>query len=217
MDSRWLMAFFTAVTPASILAGRTTGARLRAKCFGSILFKGNVVTTGGGVQRILMAVAVLCALTGGARAADSAVTPGAIVIERPTLLSLGFEWKISGDDNRNAVVAVTFRKAGESKWRNALPLFRMSGEFIAGPKPQFGGLNYYNYTVPPAFAGSVLNLQPDTEYEMHFAMRDPDGVNCEAEKTVTVRTRKTPAAAAGGHVYHVYPFSHKAALGPNEF
>jgi hypothetical protein len=63
----------------------------------------------------------------------------------------------------------------------------------------------------------VLNLQPDTEYEVHFAMSDPDGVRGEAEKTVTVRTRKQPAPAAGGHVYHVYPFSHKAPLGPNEF
>jgi len=97
-------------------------------------------------------------MAGGARAANNAVTPGDVVIERPTLLSLGFEWKISGDDNRNATVAVTYRKTGESKWRAALPLFRMGGEFIAGPKPQFGGLNYYNYTVPPAFASSVLNL-----------------------------------------------------------
>ena len=127
------------------------------------------------MRRLLLAVAVLCALAGGARAADNAVTPGDLVIERPTLLSLGFEWKISGDDNRNAAVAVTYRKAGESKWRDALPLFRMGGEFIAGPKPQFGP-NYYNYTVPPGFAGSVLNLEPDTEYEVHFAMRDPDGV-----------------------------------------
>ena len=169
------------------------------------------------MRRVLVAVAVLCAMAGGARAADNAVTSGDVVIERPTLLSLGFEWKISGDDNRNATVAVTYRKPGESKWRAALPLFRMGGEFIAGPKPQFGGLNYYNYTVPPAFAGSVLNLEADTEYEVHFAMRDPDGVNGEAEKTVTVRTRKMPAPARGGQVYQVYPFSHKAPLGPNEF
>lgn len=172
---------------------------------------------GNGVQRILLAIAVLCVLAGGARAADNAVTSGDFVIERPTLLSLGFEWKISGDDNRNAVVDVTYRKTGDSKWRKALPLFRMGGEFIAGPKPQFGGLNYYNYIVPPGFAGSVLNLQPDTEYEVHFAMRDPDGVKGDAEKTVTVRTRKVPAPAAGGHVYQVWPFSHKAPLGPNEF
>ncbi|HEX4273449.1 MAG TPA: hypothetical protein VHZ32_18805 [Rhizomicrobium sp.] len=169
------------------------------------------------MQRILLAISVLCALAGAAHAADNAVTPGDFVIERPTLLSLGFEWKISGDDNRNAVVDVTYRKTGESKWRKALPLFRMGGEFIAGPKPQFGGLNYYNYTVPPAFAGSVLNLQPDTEYEVHFAMHDPDGAKGEAEKTVTVRTRRVPAPAAGGHVYQVWPFSHKGPLGPDEF
>lgn len=167
--------------------------------------------------RILLAIAVLFVAAGGAHAADNAVTPGNFVVERPTLLSLGFEWKISGDDNRNAMVAVTYRKAGESKWRVALPLFRVGGEFIAGPKPEFGGLNYYNYTVPPAFAGSVLDLQPDTEYEVHFAMRDPDGVNGATDKTVTVRTRNAPAPASGGHVYHVYPFSHKGPLGPNEF
>ena len=58
----------------------------------------------------------------------------------------------------------------------------MGGEFIAGPKPQYGVLNYYNYTVPPAFAGSVLNLEPDTEYEVHFVMSDPDGVAARRKK-----------------------------------
>jgi len=169
------------------------------------------------MRRLFWALLAVGVAAGAALADDKAVTPGAFVIERPTLLSLGFEWKISGDDNRNAAVAVTYRIRGESNWRPALPLFRMGGEFIAGPKPQYGGLNYYNYTVPPAFAGSVLNLQPDTEYEVHFAMSDPDGVRGAAEKTVTVRTRKLPAPAADGHVYHVYPFSHKAPLGPDAF
>jgi hypothetical protein len=167
------------------------------------------------MRQLLLAVAVFFGLAGGARA-ENAVAPGAFVIERPTLLSLGFEWKISGDDNRNAVVAVSYRKAGEHNWLKALPLFRMGGEFIAGPKPQYGP-NYYNFTVPPGFAGSVLNLQPDTDYEVHFVMSDPDGVKGEAEKTVTVRTRAVPKPAGGGNVYHVYPYSHKAPLGPNEF
>jgi len=167
--------------------------------------------------RIVLAIAVLCMAAGTARAADNAVTPGAFIVERPTLLSLGFEWKISGDENRNASVSVTYHRVGESLWQKALPLFRMGGEFIAGPKPEYGGLNYYNYTVPPGFAGSVLNLQPDTEYEVHFAMRDPDGVNGEAEKTVSLRTRKMPSPAAGGHVYQVWPFSHKGPLGPDQF
>lgn len=169
------------------------------------------------MQRIALAMAAVCALAGGAQAADNVVTSGTFVIERPTLLSLGFEWKISGDDNRNAAVIVTYRKTGQAMWRQALPMLRMGGEFIAGPKPQYGGLNYYDYTVPPAFAGSVLGLQPDTAYDVHFTMRDPDGVNGEAEKTVTVRTRAIPRAAAGGHVYQVWPFSHKDKLGPDEF
>ncbi len=169
------------------------------------------------MQRIALAMAAVCALAGSAQAADNAVTSGTFVIERPTLLSLGFEWKISGDDNRNAAVIVTYRKTGQATWRQALPMLRMGGEFIAGPKPQYGGLNYYNYTVPPAFAGSVLGLQPDTAYDVHFTMRDPDGVNGEAEKTVTVRTRAIPRPAAGGHVYQVWPFSHKDKLGPDEF
>ena len=165
------------------------------------------------MRRLLLAVAVFCGLAGAARA-ENAVAPGAFVIERPTLLSLGFEWKISGDDNRNAAVAVTYRKTGDAKWLKALPLFRMGGEFIAGPKPQYGP-NYYNFTVPPAFAGSVLNLQPDTEYEVHFVLSDPDGGG--GEKSATVRTRAVPKPASGGNVYHVYPYSHKAPLGPNEF
>jgi len=39
-------------------------------------------------------------------AADK-VTSGEFYAERPTLVSLGFEWSISGDDNRNAAVAVS--------------------------------------------------------------------------------------------------------------
>jgi hypothetical protein len=169
------------------------------------------------MRRIILLTALICGLAGRAEAADNAVTPGPFIVERPTLKSLGFEWKISGDDNRDAAVVVTYRKSGDAGWRQALPLFRVGGEFIAGPKPQYGSLNYYDYTVPPGFAGSVLNLQPNTEYEVHFAMRDPDGVIGVAEKTVTVRTRAVPRPAAGGHVYQVYPFSHKGALGPNEF
>jgi hypothetical protein len=144
------------------------------------------------------------------------VISGDFIIERPTLLSLGFEWKISGDANRNAAVAVTWRKKGEAQWHKGLPLFRMGGEYIAGPKPQFGP-NYYRYTVPPAFAGSVLSLAPDTEYEVHFVLTDPDGVTGPAVQDATVRTRKVPAPATGGNVYHVYPFSHKAPLKANEF
>lgn len=139
-------------------------------------------------------------------------TVGAFIVERPTLLSLGFEWKIQGDANRNAAVAVTYRKKGESAWRKALPLMRMQHEFIPGPKPQYGDVNYYNYTVPNMFAGSILNLQPDTDYECHFVLSDPDGVSGAREQAVTVHTRPVPQPASGGHIYHVYPFGYKGKM-----
>src|SRR5499426_2950293 len=50
--------------------------------------------------------------------------------EPPTLISLGFEWRIDGDDNRNATVAVSYRKKGESAWKEGLPLLRIGNERI---------------------------------------------------------------------------------------
>jgi hypothetical protein len=50
------------------------------------------------------------------------VVAGEFVVDPPTLINLGFEWFIEGDDNRNAAVEVRFRKLGDAAWRPALPL-----------------------------------------------------------------------------------------------
>ena len=132
------------------------------------------------------------------RAAD-AVSPGRFVVERPTLICLGFEWQIAGDDNRNAMVEVSYRKAGDNNWKQGMPLFRLGGEKVF--RKDLG----LDYTAPEMFAGSILDLEPDTEYEARFQMRDPDGVSGEAVHTVKVRTRGEPKAAPDGRVLHVYP------------
>ena len=80
------------------------------------------------------------------------------IAEPPTLISLGFEWHIDGDDNRNATVAVSYRKKGESSWREGLPLLRIGNERI--------NENALQYVVPNGFAGSVFDLDPGTEYEL---------------------------------------------------
>src|SRR6185503_16270711 len=54
--------------------------------------------------------------------ANTRVTPGELVVDPPTLINLGFEWLIDGDANRNASVAVSYRKAGETAWQTAMPL-----------------------------------------------------------------------------------------------
>jgi hypothetical protein len=61
---------------------------------------------------------------------------------------------------------------------------------------------------PNMFAGSVLDLEPDTAYEVRFVMTDPDGVQGVAQRTLTVRTRAEPEPYAGGRVFHVYPHGH---------
>jgi hypothetical protein len=123
------------------------------------------------------------------------VKAGLLIVEPATLICLGFEWEIAGDENRNATVEVSYRKAGSASWQDALPLLRMGGEKIFRAP----------YTVPDRFAGSVLDLDPDTEYEVRLTMRDPDGVSGQAVRTTSVRTRREPRAAAGGRVLHVYP------------
>ena len=68
-------------------------------------------------------LAALVAASLGAPAAEAAagvpakpvnaVKAGELVVDPPTLINLGFEWLISGDDNRNAKVEVSYRKKGE--------------------------------------------------------------------------------------------------------
>jgi hypothetical protein len=72
--------------------------------------------------------------------------------------------------------------------------------------------NPWHYDTGNMFAGSVLNLQPDTEYECRFLLSDADGVGGEKEKTITVRTRKEPLPASGGRTFHVYPIGWKGPM-----
>jgi hypothetical protein len=135
--------------------------------------------------------------------AQNATTPGRFHVEHPTLLNLGFEWLIDGDANRNATVAVRFRKAGTTAWRPALPLLRIGGE------RSFRDREKMTYTAPHGFAGSILNLEPATSYECEFTMTDPDGISGQAQQRVTVATRTEPKPYVGGRTLHVYPADHE--------
>ena len=139
-------------------------------------------------------------------AAATKVKPGEFVIDHPTLINLGFEWVIHGDDNRNAQVEVSYRKQGDTQWKHGLPLLRLQGERIY----QQGS---WDVVSPNMFAGSIMDLEPDTAYEARFVMSDPDGIAGQsaktATKTVTARTRPEPKPYSGGRIYHVYPSTYK--------
>jgi hypothetical protein len=131
--------------------------------------------------------------------AQNATRAGRFHVEHPTLLNLGFEWSITGDANRNATVTVQFRRVGEGNWRQGLPLVRVGGENV------YRRREHLDYTVPDGFAGSILNLQPGTEYDCRFEMKDPDGVTGESTIQTKVMTRSEPRPYAHGRVLHIYP------------
>ncbi|MEO6341227.1 MAG: hypothetical protein ABIO39_14390, partial [Caulobacteraceae bacterium] len=96
-------------------------------------------------MRIALAALCLIAPAAAWAAAPAArTTAGEIVVEPATLTALGFEWKIKGDANRNAAVAVAYRKKGDTAWSQALPMLRLGGEEIKQGAS-------YNIVVPEMF------------------------------------------------------------------
>ena len=67
---------------------------------------------------VLLALVMVTSPVGAA----NGVTPGQFVIEPATLICLGFEWDITGDDNRNATVEVRYRVSGQTAWIDGMPL-----------------------------------------------------------------------------------------------
>ena len=100
-------------------------------------------------------------------AADK-TTAGEFITEPPTLLSLGFEWRIDGDDNRNARSRSPTARRASRPGRQGLPLLRIGNERI--------NENALQYMTPNGFAGSIFDLEPGTDYEARFVLSDPDGV-----------------------------------------
>ena len=109
---------------------------------------------------------IICCIAAPLHGADpkpvNAVTPGEFIVDPPTLINLGFEWMIGGDDNRNAAVEVSYRKKGDTQWKRALPLLRLQNEEI------YQG-DRMDVISPNMFAGSILDLEPDTEYEARLS------------------------------------------------
>ena len=113
-----------------------------------------------------------------ALAADVLI-PGTVQGDRPTLTTLGVQWLVSGDDDRDASVTVRFSVAGTGKWADALPLRRVEP---ADAK---------DWTVSNQFAGSVFDLMPGTTYDIELHAVDPDGL--DDTQTITMTTRTVPS------------------------
>jgi hypothetical protein len=132
---------------------------------------------------------------GGQSLGADATIPGDVTTPYPTFLNLAIEWQIEGDDNLNGVVTVRYRAVGQPEWRQAMPLRRVPAGKSRPPSTSFSWKNKH--------AGSIFDLEPDTEYEIHLQLVDPDGGS--TERTVRARTRSVPRAAVEAKVTKVTP------------
>ena len=147
-------------------------------------------------HRLWIACVLLAGFASASRAQTGTVA-GELYAEPPTLISLGFEWSIQGDANRNATASVSYRKLGVTQWTPGPQLLRIGGERMNdGP---------IQYTTPHMFSGSIFELEPGTRYECRFVLADADGTTGQTERTIAVSTRAEPMPSPGGNVYHVYP------------
>ncbi|WP_198266204.1 hypothetical protein [sulfur-oxidizing endosymbiont of Gigantopelta aegis] len=92
-----------------------------------------------------------------------------------TQKSISIEWNITGDDNHNAVCLVKYRVRGSRQWQTMLPLYRV------------------DFNAANTLAGSVLFLQPGTNYEVNLDLSDPEGGS--DNRTLSIITRPVPKKA----------------------
>jgi hypothetical protein len=90
-------------------------------------------------------------------AADDRVTAGEPSVEPPTLIALGVDWPIEGDDDRDASVAIEYRKSGDAEWRQGLPLLRLQNEQVNG---RVGGPSFVDATNAVASAAALVRANP---------------------------------------------------------
>ncbi len=120
--------------------------------------------------------------------------PGELVIEPPTFHSLGVRWPVRGDQNGNAVITVQYRRRGDTAWKDGLPLFRTDPEAVSDENRVAGGW---------LFAGSIVDLAPETEHEVVLSLIDPDGGG--TQRVLLMQTAGEPREPAGMRVRHVVP------------
>jgi hypothetical protein len=139
--------------------------------------------------RSCLAIAVLIALPRLARA-DDVLQVGTVNIDPPTLVSLGVQLLVSGDDDHDAQVSVRYRPLSTVTWKTAMDLFRVRPESVGGR------------VVPEQFAGSIFELAPATTYEIELHALDADG---PVDETVVVQatTRAIPGDPASPTVIAV--------------
>lgn len=135
-----------------------------------------------------VALAAVALAAAPARAADL-LDISETKLDRPTVISLGVQVLIAGDDDFDATIGLRYRAAGEAGWTEGAPLYRVRGDKVTF------------IPVPPQFAGSAFDLRPATTYELELHAQDPDGL--DMTWTVMATTRPVPGDPAAPNVVAV--------------
>lgn len=132
------------------------------------------------------------------------VSPGEVIAEPSTPSAIAVRWPIVGDSDRKVVVNVAYRKTGDATWHPAYPLFRSDPERVSPDNRVEGGF---------LFAGSVVDLTPDTAYELRLTLSNP-GVD-DVVRVASIRTTRIPRLPEGLRLRHVVPLGGGQAPGGN--
>jgi hypothetical protein len=115
------------------------------------------------------------------------ISTGDIEFDPSTIHTIGISLPVlSGDENYDAVVRVSYRLAGTSEWKEALPLQRVRTDTLSRAVPT-------QFVIGEQFAGSVFDLSPDSVYEIRLTIDDPDGGS--TTRAVRTATRALPRDA----------------------
>ena len=143
------------------------------------------------VVRVVIALIVLGGLFPSTARAQNATAPGTVSAPFPTLQAITLEWAIGGDADLDGAVTVRYRPAGQTQWRDAMPLRRIP----AGTNQGFAWANRHS--------GSIFDLAPATTYEIELSLLDPDGG--QETRGLSVTTRAVPAPAGDSVLRPVTP------------
>lgn len=144
---------------------------------------------------------------GAAQPSNRATVDRAPQLERPTLQSLGVYWIIRGDDDRDAVIRLDYRRAGATAWQSGGQLIRVE----RGAHRMGDGGSRLAVDGGWLFAGSALYLTPGTSYDLRLTLVDPDSRELSSQeksgmtRLLRAQTRSEPKLPPGMRTRHVVP------------
>lgn len=124
--------------------------------------------------------------------AANAITSNS-VLYNPTFEHISVHVSIVGDDNLNSTLSIQYRKQNTTTWKPGAPTMRAQ-PFLKVDGANLG-LNFH--------AGSVMFLNPNTNYEIQVTLTDPDGGSTTI--TNTVKTNPKPTLPANPQTVYVIP------------